>query len=443
MRAMTRRDMLRLVTMGAAGLTLSRWDFADEPDGYERPNIVFILIDDGGYGDLGCYGSRTIRTPNVDAMAAGGVKFTQIYSASPLCTPSRAALMTGRQPLRTGSDSVIGPRVPEKGLNVDEITLAQVLKKRGYAAACIGKWHLGFQKQFLPTSRGFDYFYGLPFSNDMTPCWLMCGEEKIEEPPVQATLTQRYTQEALKFIRGNKDRPFFLYLPHTMPHLPLAASPNFKGKSAHGLYGDVLEEIDWSTGEIVKELKALGLTKKTIVVFTSDNGPVVNRLGVAGRNGSTGGLRGEKGQPFEGGIRVPCVVSWEGKITPGRVVDEPAVLTDWFTTIAGLAGAEVPQDRVIDGQDLRGPLFGTGKRAKTPFFFTLNGRLLAIRSDDWKLVMPLRQRKPGEQEEEPMLFDLAADSRETNDLATAEPERAAGLKAQLLAFGKSLKSRGR
>ena len=271
------------------------------------PNIVMIYVDDLGYGDLGCYGSN-IRTPNLDRMAAEGVRFTQFYSANPVCSPARAALLTGRYPTRTGVPNVI--MAPDKtGLSPSETTLAALLKPQGYKTMCIGKWHLGHQPQYLPTNRGFDEYYGIPYSNDMTPRPLMHNTEVLEEPAVLETLTPRYTQQALQFVERSKDSPFFLYMPHTFPHIPLAASPRFRGKSPLGLYGDVVEELDWSVGEVLAKLKQTGLDNQTLVMFSSDNGPWYQ--------GSPGQLRGRKGSTYEGGVREPFLARFPGRIPRG------------------------------------------------------------------------------------------------------------------------------
>ncbi|MCH8963141.1 MAG: LLM class flavin-dependent oxidoreductase, partial [Bacteroidetes bacterium] len=297
----------------------------------DRPNVVILFADDLGYGDLGVYGHPTIRTPNLDRMAAEGMKFTQFYVGASVCTPSRAALLTGRLPIRSGMVNdrfrVIFPP-SEGGLPADEITLAEALKTAGYTTACFGKWHLGHQPEHLPPNQGFDHYFGVPYSNDMsaviyphleergyTPLPLVRGTETIEEEPDQRLLTRRYTEEAIQFIRDNKDRPFFLYLPHTFPHVPLFASDAFEGKSPRGLYGDVVEELDWSTGQILATLRDLGLAENTFVFFTSDNGPwLTEKL----EGGSAGLLKDGKGTTWEGGMRVPCVMRWPKRIKAGQ-----------------------------------------------------------------------------------------------------------------------------
>jgi arylsulfatase A len=314
-----------------------RWAMAAD----ERlPNIVFIFCDDLGYGDIGSFGS-SIPTPNIDSLAKEGVRFTH-FSASPLCSPSRAGLMTGRYATRVGVPRVL--MSGSEGLELSETTIANVLKDRGYATMCIGKWHLGDKPGYLPTSRGFDEYYGIPYSNDINPVVLMHNTETVEYPVVQATLTKRYTEQALKFIERSKDKPFFLYMPHTFPHTPLAASEQFLGKSGMGLYADAIEEIDWSVGEILKTLKKNGLEKNTLVIFTSDNGP-------ASAEGSPGGLRGRKGSTWEGGVREPFLARLPGQIPAGSVCSSVAATIDILPTLANLTGAKLPE-KSLDGVNI-------------------------------------------------------------------------------------------
>ena len=423
---MDRRTFLRTLGAGIAALATPRLTrAADTAPAGGKPNFVVIYADDQGYGDMACYGSTKLKTPNWDRMAAEGMKFTDFYVTAPVCTPTRSSLMTGCYPRRIGlHQHVLFPH-SKKGLNPNEITLAEILKGRGYATMCIGKWHLGHQKQWLPTRQGFDAYYGIPFSNDM---WLpaemtyakdaklpedftdeqrkagarkrnavplMRDEEVIEYPTDQATLTERYTAEAIKFITASKDKPFFLYLPHTMCHYPLHVSERFKGTSGAGLLGDVIAGMDWSTGEILKALKGLGIDERTLVIYTSDNGPAP---------GSAGPLRGKKGSTWEGGMREPCLMRWPGKIPAGTVCSEVATIMDLLPTLAHLAGAKVPTDRVIDGKDIR-PLITAQPGAKTPyeafFYHTAQGQLAAVRSGKWKLHVKVprprrRWPKPGE-----------------------------------------------
>jgi arylsulfatase len=294
-----------------------------------------------GFGDVGCYGSE-IPTPNVDNLAAEGVRLTRFYSASPVCSPSRAALLTGRYPVRTGIVNVLMPD-SRTGLTDAEFTIPRALKGRGYRTACIGKWHLGSAKEFLPDRHGFDEFFGIPYSHDMSPLPLMRGSTVIENAPALADLTSRFTAEAVDFIGRNKDRPFFLYVPHVAPHIPLTPSSQFRNTSGHGLYGDAIAELDWSVGQIAEALRRNGLENNTLVIFTSDNGPWYQ--------GSTGNLRGRKGSTFEGGVREPFIARWPGRIPAGHVSQGIGSTMDLLPTVARLAGAEVPAGRV-DGVDI-------------------------------------------------------------------------------------------
>ena len=346
-----------------------------------RPNFIIIFCDDLGYADIGPFGSEKHRTPHLDRMAAEGRKFTSFYVTSGVCTPSRSSLMTGCYPKRVGlhvNEKGAGVLFPgnQRGLNPSEVTLAEVLKARGYATGIVGKWHLGDQPAFLPTRQGFDYYFGIPFSNDMgqkdrpskpyPPLPLLRMEKVIEEEPDQRLLTQRYTREAIAFIERHKAKPFFLYLPHSMPHWPQYSSERFAGKSANGKWGDAAEEIDWSTGEILKALKANGLDKKTMVIFMSDNGGAVRH------GASNQPLRGGKGSTWEGGHRVPFVVRWPGTIPPGTGTDALVTSMDLLPTLAKLAGAKPPADRTLDRKDIA-PLLLAKPGAATPhkaFFFT-------------------------------------------------------------------------
>ncbi len=416
----------------------------------QKPNVIIIFTDDQGYQDVGCFGAQGYSTPNLDKMAEEGMRFTDFYSASSVCSPSRAALLTGSYPDRVGIPIVLYPVSPF-GLNPDEITIAEILKKQGYATACVGKWHLGDHPSMMPTKQGFDEYFGLPYSNDMWP-WkghysqkgprsklfpdlpLYLNDKVIEKNPDQNQLTKRYTEFAVRFIEKNKDRPFFLYLPHTMPHVPLGVSDKFAGKTQYGRYGDVIEEIDWSVGQILKTLKNNGLDEKTLVIFTSDNGPWL----LNGKNaGKAGPFREGKGTTFEGGMREPCIMRWPGKIPAGTVNDELTTTMDFLPTIARLTGSEEPQDRVIDGKDIW-PLMRGESGAKTPyqaFFYHRKGKLQAVRSGPWKLHFPHKYNHytgtsgkngnpKGEVEAfiELSLYNLQDDPGETVNLADKYPD---------------------
>ena len=371
----------------------------------QKPNFIVILADDLGYGDLGCFGHPTIRTPHLDRMASEGVRLTSFY-AQPVCTPSRAALLTGRQPARSGMIGIIFPEF-ETGLPSSEITLAEALKNEGYSTAAIGKWHLGHHgPNALPTGNGFDEFFGLPYSNDMTPPWvptdipleLLRNTRPVEHPVDQETLTERYTQEAISLIRRWKRKPFFIYLAHTMPHQPLAASQRFRGQSPRGLYGDAVETIDWGVGEILAALKEEKLDRRTMVIFTSDNGPW---LDLNQHGGSAGLLKGGKGSTYEGGVRVPFVAKWPGQLPPGNVSAGIASTMDIYATLIPLAGGEVPKDRVVDGKNILPLLQGKSGSPHDRFFYYLARTVQAVREGKWKLRVTKAQGK-----EIPELFDL-------------------------------------
>ena len=355
-----------------------------------KPNFIIISCDDMGYSDIGCFGSDKNRTPNIDRMAAEGMRFKSFYVTSGVCSPSRASLMTGCYPMRVGMHEnskgfyVLFPQ-DQKGLHPKEVTIAEILKKQDYATACIGKWHLGDQPEFLPRQQGFDYYYGLPYSNDMRenpPLPLIRNETVIEAPAFQETLTQRYTIETINFIHTNKDKPFFIYLAHTMPHLPWHVSADFKGKSANGMYGDVIEEIDHSTGKILEALKEAGVDDNTVIVFTSDNGGIR-------RNNHP--LSGGKATIMEGGMRVACVMRWPGKIPAGASCDEICTTMDLLPTFARLAGSREPDDRIIDGKNIL-DLMQQKKGARSPhgaFYYYFMSQLRAVRSGPWKLHLGL------------------------------------------------------
>lgn len=403
------------------------------------PNFIIMLADNLGYGDFGCYGSRLHRTPNIDRMAREGVRFTHCYSASGVCTPSRAALMTGCYPRRVNlhlSDvghAVLQP-VASKGLNPNEVTLAEVLRGVGHATACIGKWHLGDQPDFLPTRQGFQSYFGIPYSEDMLPRegkpWpplpLMRDERVVESGVDCNKLTLRYTEAAIEFIRGHKAESFFLYLPHATPGSSMQsfASERFRGKSANGLWGDAVEELDWSAGEIMGELRALGLEKKTIVVVTSDNGAMRRNP----PQGSNAPLRGWGYTTDEGGMRIPMIAWCPGLIPGGRVCDALVTLMDLMPTFAALAGTRPPNDRKVDGGSISGLLLGEAG-AKSPheyFYYYQKEQLQAVRDGRWKLYLPLAAKqglgKPTAGPTAPALYDLYADIAEERDMAGEQPE---------------------
>jgi arylsulfatase A-like enzyme len=401
----------------------------------QGPNIILINCDDLGYGDLGCYGSEVNRTPALDRLAAEGVRFTDFYMASPLCSPSRGAMMTGCYPRRIGFDDFDGEGVLFPGQSVGmsdrEVTVASLLKGRGYATKIIGKWHCGDQPEFLPTRHGFEGYYGLPYSNDMgrqaemrrdhPPLPLLRDEEVIEEQPDQATLTARYTEEAVRFMRDNRGGPFFLYLAHMHVHLPHYVPQYLVARSLNGVYGAAVAHIDWSTAVLLDELKQLGIDEKTLVVFTSDNGSN-RRFG-----GSNLPLRGGKGTTWEGGQRLACIARWAGTIPGRRTCSEVVTSMDFLPTFAGLAGAKVPDDRIIDGRDVWALMKGEGG-AKSPheaFFYYLRGRLEAVRCGKWKLHCAKGQRDICE------LYDLESDVRESANLAERHPEVVAELGERL------------
>ena len=368
-----------------------------------KPNFIIIFCDDLGYADIGPFGSNSHRTPNIDRMASEGICLTSFYSTCGVCTPSRSSLMTGCYPKRVGLHEnekgqwVLFPG-NQRGLNSDEITIAEVLKGQGYATAIVGKWHLGDQPEFLPTRHGFDSYFGIPFSNDMgkmdrpvkgypaTP--LLRNEAVIEMEPNQRQITKRYTAEALAFIEANRDRPFFLYLPHSMPHWPQYASQDFSGKSANKAWGDAVEEIDWSTGKIFDQLRRLQLDDNTLVIFTSDNGGATHHGAV------NNPLRGGKGTTWEGGQRVCCVARWPHKIKPNSASDAMTVTFDLLPTFAKLAGGKVPDDRVIDGKDIGPILFGQSETSPhEQFFYYFRGELNAVRHANWKLFVKRRPQR--------------------------------------------------
>lgn len=396
----------------------------------DRPNIIIIFTDDMGYGDIGVYGHPTIRTPNLDRMAEEGMKFTQFYTAASVCTPSRAGLLTGRLPVRNGMMSrefrVLFP-FSAKGLPPEEITIAEALKEAGYTTAAVGKWHLGHEAPYLPTDNGFDSYYGIPYSNDMDnsawqPVPLMRDKKIIEAPADQTTLTPRYTKESIKFIRENQDSPFFLYLAHTFPHIPLFASDDFRGTSSRGLYGDVIEEIDWSTGQIMQELEKLRLAENTLVFFTSDNGPWLTE---DQEGGSAGLLKDGKGTTWEGGMRVPALAWWPGTVPAGEVTQALGTTMDLFSTSLALAEADLPVDRVIDGVNLMPVLTGESEGVLDTVFYYRSEELYAVRKGPWKAHFITQSSYVGDApiaHDPPQLYNLEVDPSERFNIAAEHPE---------------------
>jgi arylsulfatase A len=411
------------------------------------PNFIIVFADDLGYADIGSFSERTgtarPRTPNLDRMAAEGIRLTSFYVAQAVCSASRAALLTGAYPNRVGITGALNHRASH-GINPDETTLPEILKPLGYATAIFGKWHLGHEKPFLPLQHGFDEYLGLPYSNDMWPRHpqqknfypdlpLIDGDTVAKLDPDQSQLTTMYTERAVKFVERNRDRPFFLYLAHSMPHVPLFVSTSFAGKTEQGLYGDVIAEIDWSVGQVLDAVKRAGLDDNTLVIFTSDNGPW---LSYGNHAGSAGHFRESKGTAFEGGVRVPFVARWPGRIPKGAVGTLPAMTIDLLPTLAGLAGAPLSRERIIDGRDMW-PVLADARDAPAPhdaLYFYWGSELHAIRSGRWKLHLPHPYQSlersgadgaPGayvRKELELSLFDLETDPREQTNVAGRNPD---------------------
>jgi arylsulfatase A len=440
-----KRTLLYLMLILAACSPLQQSD----TNPVEHPNFIILFADDLGYGDLSVYGHPTIRTVHLDQMAEEGLKWTSFYVGASVCTPSRAALLTGRLPVRNGMSSPVNRVLfpdSHNGLPASEVTLAEQLKTAGYATACIGKWHLGHKEQYLPTSHGFDQYFGIPYSNDMDlvanittlngyyAFWqseqrkdyrsfnvpLMRNTEIIERPADQHTITKRYTEESIRFIEENREGNFFLYLAYNLPHVPLFALEEFEGTSPRGIYGDVVEEIDHSVGQILAKLRETGLDESTIVVFTSDNGPwlIMNEEG-----GSAGLLREGKGSTWEGGMREPCIFWAPGRIKPGLETGIGSTM-DLYTTFSILAGVAVPDDRIVDGMDLSPVLFEGKESPRKEMFFYRGDRLYAVRVGDYKAHFFTQSGYEPEitVHDPPLLYDLNVDPSEQYDIAADHPD---------------------
>lgn len=428
--------MKKMPVIALAVAFLGTSDFTLTIAADSKPNIVLILIDDMGYGDIGPFGTNDNRTPNLDRLAREGMKFTSFYAA-PLCSPSRAQVMTGCYGPRVSITDALRPG-GKNGINPTENTVAEFLKSQGYATTCIGKWHLGDQPEFLPTRHGFDHYFGLPYSNDMERPSAKDGamvmplmrDERVVELLAgddQDRLTERYTDEAVRFIRDNRAHPFFLYLPHTAVHVPIHPGEKFRGHSSGGRYGDWVEEVDWSVGRVLDTLRELKLDGNTLVFFSSDNGPWLSKAGDAG---NAGPLRGGKGSTWEGGVRVPTLAWWPGRIAPGGVCDAATGNIDCLPTFVALAGGALPEGRKIDGRDLSPLLFGkTNESPRSAQYYYRSQKLEAVRSGKWKLsvgpqleglggtVPPADAAGPG-----PRLYDLDSDVGERADVAALHPE---------------------
>ena len=433
-----------------------------------RPNLVIIFADDQGYGDLSCFGSTEIKTPNIDRIAKEGRKFTSFMVASPVCTPSRAALLTGCYPKRVGMHQHVLFPSSNKGLNPEEYTIADHFKSIGYATACFGKWHLGHHKEVLPTSNGFDTYFGIPYSNDMnhpdnkgkpkggadgmdilwndpestltkwkTPLF---EDEKIVELPVdQRTVTRRYTQKSIDFIKTNKDKPFFIYLPHSMPHIPLYVPDEIRDPNPQNAYINTIEHIDSEVGRLLDALDELNLTESTYIIYTTDNGPW---LSFRHHGGSAGALRDGKGTTFEGGQRVPCVMRGPG-IPADTVCDELMGTIDLLPTFASITGKPLPKGNKIDGIDASSLLTGKGKSKRNEFIhYTSRGEVEGIRQGRWKLLIK-KKRGKGQGRREILLFDLSEDLGETNNLATKNPEMVGKLEQRMLLLDSEIQKNAR
>lgn len=431
---------IQTLSMLSAAFLANTADVRGAEQATSKPNFVVIFCDDLGYGDIGCYGNPTIKTPNIDRMACDGLKMTQFYAGAAISTPSRSSLMTGRLPVRNGMyGDRRGVLFPDSkgGLGQDEITIAKVLRDNGYATGCVGKWHLGASSPYLPTDHGFDAYFGIPYSNDMSPVQnkgvhakdypptpLILGDKQIEAEPDQGELTRRYTEHAVQFIKDHQGEPFFLYFAHTFPHIPLYTNARFEGSSKRGLYGDVVQEIDWSVGEVLKTLREQGLAENTFVIFTSDNGPWLTELE---NGGSAGPLKDGKGTWWEGGFRVPAIISMPGKIAPA-INDEIMTSMDLFPTFLNMAQINQPEGVVLDGINQSPMLFEEKASARDEVFYWWGSELMAVRKGPWKYYFKTIQDQylrtvKIETPSEPLLYNLQTDISEKFNKAKDNPEK--------------------
>lgn len=433
--------LVMLIFLGVSAFLLA-CDNEKEPT-EERPNIIIFFTDDQGYGDLSCYGATDFQTPHIDQLASNGIKFTDFYSAASVCTPSRAALLTGKYPKQVELHEAVLFPYSEHGLSPAEVTFPELLKPLGYSTACVGKWHLGHLEEFMPNEQGFDFFYGVPYSNDMDghyykhnefqspPLPVFRNKEQVDDGPDQDFLTKMWTEAAVEFIDENQDNPFFLYVAHNMPHLPWHASEPFRGTSELGLYGDMIQELDWSMGEITKTLKENGLENNTIIIFTSDNGPANWRE----KGGTAGPLRGGKATTWEGGMRVPGIISWPAKIPKGVVSNQPISTMDLLPTFVPLAGGSVPDKLNGHARDISQILFEPSKMIAADFellYYGRDGSLEAFRQGDWKLhIAKSRGWKKEDGEFPTSLYNLKDDIGETRNVAAEYPEIVERLRSRM------------
>ena len=452
----TRRTFLKAIGLGMAAAAVPSYAAdrrAADTDRGKRPNVIIIFTDDQGYADAGCYGAKKFKTPHLDRMAAQGLRLTDFYVAASVCTPSRTALLTGAYPKRFGMHKGVIMPFSKNGLAPSARTIAELLQERGYATACIGKWHLGHAKnELMPNSQGFDYFFGIPYSNDMDartysrnykapPLPVYENRRQVDAGMDQRFFTKRFTKKALDFIATNEKRPFFLYLAHPMPHTPIHVSPDFMHKSKWGPYGDTVQELDWSVGQILGALRTRGLDKDTLVIFTSDNGPDQGWW-QGGNHGFATPLRGSKGSTWEGGFRVPCIIQWPGTLPEGTVVTQVMSAMDIFPTVAKLTGAKIPENLVVDGHDIM-PLLKAPDTAKSPttelLFYATNGKCEAIRIGDWKLHVAKSRHWDRTQGPFPLsLYNLRDDVSEQKNVAAKFPKIVTRLKQRLVELDKEM-----